>query len=930
MFTSALAMEHFNEDGKRRLSIATRPRQHLISKMLSNRNVPRILSAPGGFGKTTLAMEYARQVFDGVGMLYMDASDPSFICNIDSAVFPKIPTNFEGPLRLLIIDDLPFLDETRRRVFMDALDVVIRNDIEVIVTTIPSNDVFSGLSHDAVLLSGTDLFVNEKEYYMESSSRRTRDTEMIGGRRSVLDLFYATTFEALHPNTGIGEKTSAAKTFPLRAWGIPSIIWGEPSVAAAHCLERFFSERLPSEFKEAAAAIVLLGDGDYSDIAEVGLEFSSEVIEMLKVRYPLFGIDELRRRFSCIPVDLEDLNCRFINIPEDWVSPEGVLAKIVSKLRERGAWKRIAQIAISYIPVEHTLAFLKEYGAYLLDHGCLYEVLALCARKPRNVKSSHLKGIGLEVWASCMSGDFKTAQSLVYDDCSSVCMDIHEAIALPVFGLMPVCGDENSNAAKISLACISKGEQGVINILNNSGDDGLPQSSIAGNMVSSNIDSWRKVVFEIAYETVCMLNEDSPDQTQLESFCDDFAKYDCTKSSPTWRMVLHLLFTLTVDSSEALHSKVEKMLRDAVEYGSAEEHQSYSHALLSRDLLCSIAFEEMSDCERAQLHSAELLLSDILMPLTKKVKEQENEIPASLLGRLVEELACSECICVEENASLEEAKILETKASGNRILQGEMSDKRLYIKLFGGFEAYRDGELLRNEHLDKRQVRQLLAFLILHRGREVSREKIFLEMWPESDFERARNSFYIVWGHLKKALEIDDDNRFVHARESTLAINRELVDSDVFHFEELQRKLMTEPAHESALTQDFMKLEALYKGELLTCDFKSEFFENSRSSFHDMFVDAMVGASENASNSNKPRIALWFARKALELGGKREDAYYALMHSQLLNNQKTNAIKTFNECVEYLESELDVPPSTRMVELYRRARGEKRPPNLAV
>ena len=64
------------------------------------------------------------------------------------------------------------------------------------------------------------------------------------------------------------------------------------------------------------------------------------------------------------------------------------------------------------------------------------------------------------------------------------------------------------------------------------------------------------------------------------------------------------------------------------------------------------------------------------------------------------------------------------------------------------------------------------------------------------------------------------------------------------------------------------------------------------------------------------RVALWFARKAMEEDQTREDVYRVLMKAQIASGQRCPAIKTYLSCRDYLQSSLGLDPSIETRELY--------------
>ena len=70
--------EHMPDHGRGHVN-----RDRLVTTMLQDRSVVRIISAPSGYGKTELAREYADRLFKGKRVDWVDANTPDFIARLD-------------------------------------------------------------------------------------------------------------------------------------------------------------------------------------------------------------------------------------------------------------------------------------------------------------------------------------------------------------------------------------------------------------------------------------------------------------------------------------------------------------------------------------------------------------------------------------------------------------------------------------------------------------------------------------------------------------------------------------------------------------------------------------------------------------------------------------------------------------------------------
>ena len=66
---------------------------------------------------------------------------------------------------------------------------------------------------------------------------------------------------------------------------------------------------------------------------------------------------------------------------------------------------------------------------------------------------------------------------------------------------------------------------------------------------------------------------------------------------------------------------------------------------------------------------------------------------------------------------------------------------RLTVNLFGRLEVKVGDAAVESGHLSRQKVRSLLALLVLNRGRDVSRDRLAAQLWPESSASCRRKNF---------------------------------------------------------------------------------------------------------------------------------------------------------------------------------------------
>src|SRR5687768_16139337 len=101
----------------------------------------------------------------------------------------------------------------------------------------------------------------------------------------------------------------------------------------------------------------------------------------------------------------------------------------------------------------------------------------------------------------------------------------------------------------------------------------------------------------------------------------------------------------------------------------------------------------------------------------------------------------------------------------------------LRLRTFGGL-ALQEGEAPAGAALQRRAL-ALLAIIAASADLGVSRDKLLLYLWPDSDQERARNALRQVLHGLRKSLASPD----VFLGTNDLRLNPEVIGSDVADFE---------------------------------------------------------------------------------------------------------------------------------------------------
>lgn len=244
---------------------------------------------------------------------------------------------------------------------------------------------------------------------------------------------------------------------------------------------------------------------------------------------------------------------------------------------------------------------------------------------------------------------------------------------------------------------------------------------------------------------------------------------------------------------------------------------------------------------------------------------------------------------------------------------------KMRVKMFGGLRVSVAGVEIPESAWSKNKAKLFFAHVVSRFGREVSREMLIESLWPNMDRARAVDNVYVTWSIVRRVVEDESGALpYLTASKSMYRINTDLVESDIYEFDVLARKMLFNALDQKSLSQQFTRMEQIYSGDLLAglkCD---PYLERLRRRYRDTYVDVLIAAANRLLGEGETPGALWFARKALNVETKREDVYQTLMLAQCAAGQRTSAMETYFMCKDALDAALGIPLSRKTVEIYER------------
>jgi len=242
----------------------------------------------------------------------------------------------------------------------------------------------------------------------------------------------------------------------------------------------------------------------------------------------------------------------------------------------------------------------------------------------------------------------------------------------------------------------------------------------------------------------------------------------------------------------------------------------------------------------------------------------------------------------------------------------------LEIRLLGQFTVQLDGVAV---EISARPAQSLLAYLLLnplaHR-----RERLAGLLWPDSSEANARRNLRQALWQIRRVLG-DQADALLRVDEMTLAFN---TDSDYWLDTERIAQPLEEPtiAHNDS-ADELMRIVAVYAGELLP-GFYDEWVQLERDRLQAQFERKLNVLLDRLVEARRWTDVLHWGERWIALGYTPEPAYRALMMAHAGLGDRSSIADVYRRCVEALERDLGVEPSSQTRALYERLRtGEEAP-----
>jgi len=218
---------------------------------------------------------------------------------------------------------------------------------------------------------------------------------------------------------------------------------------------------------------------------------------------------------------------------------------------------------------------------------------------------------------------------------------------------------------------------------------------------------------------------------------------------------------------------------------------------------------------------------------------------------------------------------------------------------------------------------ELLQVLIALGGRDVHSETLAAALWPETDGDKAQNTFDVTLHRLRRVFGMKE---LFLLNDRRLTLNSQMAWVDVWAFERTinhcERLLArsADPAVLRQLSRYSERLLTLYQSAFLEREAVRPWMLSLRERLRSKLLRHILDAGKVWQNHNEWAQAIRLYQKGLEIEPVGETLYQHLIVCYRDTGNLAEALNAFHQCRRQLAVQLQIQPSLRTFTLYQSLR----------
>lgn len=260
----------------------------------------------------------------------------------------------------------------------------------------------------------------------------------------------------------------------------------------------------------------------------------------------------------------------------------------------------------------------------------------------------------------------------------------------------------------------------------------------------------------------------------------------------------------------------------------------------------------------------------------------------------------------EDNINSYAARVIKTAA--------------LTIYTLGGFRVIRNNQEIQPSEWGRDKAVQLFQYLVTMRHRQLHKEQIIDQLWPDLEFASGDRDFKVALNAVNKAIEPDRKPRahprYILRSELVYYLNTNAVWIDADAFESsLHTAQLTYEIDPQASILDYRNSVSIYAGEYLPERRYEDWTSAERERLELLALGAMTKLADLLVTQN-PEESIYWTQRVLSIDRSWEDAYRVQMRAYMEQGNRPLAIRTYQQCQATLEDLFGIDPLPETIKLF--------------
>uniref|UniRef100_UPI00406CE9CA AfsR/SARP family transcriptional regulator n=1 Tax=Macellibacteroides fermentans TaxID=879969 RepID=UPI00406CE9CA len=243
------------------------------------------------------------------------------------------------------------------------------------------------------------------------------------------------------------------------------------------------------------------------------------------------------------------------------------------------------------------------------------------------------------------------------------------------------------------------------------------------------------------------------------------------------------------------------------------------------------------------------------------------------------------------------------------------------IHLFGRFTISVNGITIPDSEWKTKKIKGILKYLLLHKGKLVTRDQLMETFWPDSDKKYAAMSLSAALYTLKKVLlkygiKNECNTRFIYETSGGLEIKpNNMLFTDVDKFRQLYNDYNNRNNNGMDKKQELEllgRMASIYTGDMLEEETYSDWSHIDREELKTIFLEVSTALALLYIEEKELITAEKLLLRILAQDPYNEEVCFHLINTYILLNQRSRAVKLYSDFEKRLKKEMNIDPDAKL------------------